>query len=205
MLRKIKHSIKKAFHFSNRESNSLLAMVTFMLMAVIAPKAVQLYYRWTYKPDHCAETALLDKQLALLQANADRLVPFDINSATAEPLQAIEEMTEQLAGRILRYRDKLGGFVSVDQYKEVYGLSSRLRAKLMEHTTIRKGYPPKKISLNQSTFKRLAAHPYISYDMAQAIIDYRKRKGKFTTLRAIQTLPGYHPDWGKKAMPYLSL
>ncbi|MGI2298884.1 ComEA family DNA-binding protein [Candidatus Cardinium hertigii] len=205
MLRKIKQSIKKAFHFSNRESNSLLAIVTFMLVAVIAPKVVQLYYRWTYRPDHCADTALLDKQLALLQANSNRLVPFDINSATAEPLLAIEGMPQPLALRILRYRDKLGGFVSFDQYKEVYGLSGHLRTKLMQHTTIRKGHPPKKISLNQATFKRLAAHPYISYAMAQAIIDYRKRKGKFTTLRAIQNLPGYHPDWGKKIMPYLSL
>ncbi|MGI2261936.1 ComEA family DNA-binding protein [Candidatus Cardinium hertigii] len=203
MLRKIKHSIKQVFHFSNRESNSLLAMVAFMLVAVIAPKVVQLYY--SYKPDHGADTVLLEKQLALLQANRDRLVPLDINSTTAEPLLAIEGMTQPLALRILRYRDKLGGFIAVDQYKEVYGLSGRLRAKLIQRTTILKKHPPKKLSLNQATFKRLAAHPYISYPMAQAIIDYRKRKGKFTTLRTIQTLPGYHPDWGKKVMPYFSL
>jgi len=205
MLRKIKHSIKQAFHFSNRESNSLLAMVAFMLVAVIAPKVVQLYYRCTYIPDHRADIALLEKQLALLQANSNRWVPLDINNATTEPLLAIEGMTQPLALRILRYRDKLGGFVSLDQYKEVYGLSSRLRVKLMEHTTIQKGYPPKKVSLNQATRKQLAAHPYISYGMAQAIIDYRKRKGKFTTLHTIQKLPGYDPDWGKKIMPYLSL
>ncbi|WP_158309917.1 ComEA family DNA-binding protein [Cardinium endosymbiont of Encarsia pergandiella] len=195
--------IKQVFHFSNRESNSLLAMVTFMLVAVIAPKVVQLYY--SYKPDHGADTALLEKQLALLQANRDRLVPLDINSTTAEPLLVIEGITQPLALRILRYRDKLGGFVSVDQYKEVYGLSGRLRAKLIQRTTIQTGYQPKKVSLNRATRKQLAAHPYISYGMAQAIIDYRKREGKFTTLHAIQTLPGYHPDWGKKVMPYLSL
>ncbi|MGI2257193.1 ComEA family DNA-binding protein [Candidatus Cardinium hertigii] len=204
MLRKIKHSIKQAFHFSNRESNSLLAIIIFMLLAVMAPKVVQLYY--IHKPlDHRADIALLEKQLALLQANSNSFVPLDINSATAEPLLAIEGMTQPLALRILRYRDKLGGFVSVDQYKEVYGLSNHLRVKLIQHTTIRKGYQPKKVSLNQTTRKNLASHPYISYSMAQAIIDYRKRKGKFTTFRAIQTLPGYHPDWGKKIMPYLSL
>lgn len=206
MLRRIKHSIKQTFHFSNRESNSLLAIIVLILFLIIAPKAVQLYYRCAHKPlAHCADIALLEKQLTLLQENADRFVLMNINTATAEQLQAIEGITQQLALRILRYRDKLGGFVSFDQYKEVYGLSSRLRVKLMQCTTILEKYRPKKLSLNQASFKALVYHPYISAAMAKAIIAYRKQKGKFTTLRAIQTLPGYHADWGQKIMPYLSV
>lgn len=205
MLHKLKRRIKQAFHFSNRESNSLLAIIVLTLLVIIAPKVYKLYYRCTYKPlDHSANIALLEKNLTLLQENAGKFTLMNINATTAEQLQEIEGVTQQLALRILRYRDKLGGFVSFDQYKEVYGLSSALQVKLMQHTIILEKYRPKKLSLNQVTFKALVCHPYISAAMAKAIIDYRKQKGKFTNLRAIQKLPGYHPDWGRKIMPYLT-
>lgn len=208
MLHKLRHWIKQALHFSNRESNGLLAIIlaiiVLILLVIIAPKAYRLYYR--HQPlDHSADIALLEKNLTLLQENASKFTLININTATAEQLQEIEGITQQLALRILRYRDKLGGFVSFDQYKEVYGLSSRLQTKLMQRTTILAQYKPKKLSLNQATFKALVSHPYISAAIAKAIIDYRKKQGKFTTLRAIQRVPGYDSNWGNKIMPYLSL
>lgn len=206
MLHKAKYWIKQTFHFSNRESRSLLSIILLMLFLIIAPKVVKLYYRCAHKPlDHSADIVLLEKHLILLQKNATQFVLININTATSQQLQEIAGIRASLALRILRYRDKLGGFVWLDQYKEVYGLSSSLCLKLIQRTTILKNYRPKKLSLNQSPFKTLVLHPYISADMAKAIIEHRKRKGQFTTLRAIETLPGYDPNWGKKIMPYLCL
>ncbi|WP_186292367.1 ComEA family DNA-binding protein [Cardinium endosymbiont of Dermatophagoides farinae] len=147
----------------------------------------------------------MEKNLTLLQENARRVTLIDINTATAAQLQTIAGITQQLACRILRYRDKLGGFVSSQQYKEVYGLSHLLQVRLIQCTTIHAPYSPKKLSLNQATFKALVAHPYIAAPMAKAIIDYRKKQGTFTTLRAIQRLPGYDADWENKIRPYLTL
>ncbi|MEF2232506.1 MAG: helix-hairpin-helix domain-containing protein [Candidatus Cardinium sp.] len=204
MLDKFKHSIKQAFHFSNRESNSLLAIIVLILLAIIAPKIYQLYV--SHQPiDHRADIALLDKNLILLQENARTYTLININTATADQLQTIAGIRQPLAMRILRYRDKLGGFVSLDQYKEVYGLPHHLQVKLMQRTTIPAKYRPKKLSLNQATFKALVFHPYISAAMAKAIINYRKQQGKFTALAAIQRLPGYRSDWRDKIMPYLML
>ncbi|WP_342265061.1 ComEA family DNA-binding protein [Cardinium endosymbiont of Philonthus spinipes] len=206
MWRKLTRWIKQAFHFSNRESNGLLAMITLMLLCIIAPKVYKLYYTYTHKPlDHSAAIAFLEKKLTLLQANSGKVSLININTATPEALQEIEGITAQLAVRILRYRNKLGGFICFDQYKEVYGLSNHLQTRLIKRTTICTYYRPKKLSLNQASFKTLVAHPYISAAMAKAIIDYRKRAGKFITLHTIQRLPGYHANWGKKIMPYLTL
>ncbi|WP_243518399.1 MULTISPECIES: ComEA family DNA-binding protein [unclassified Candidatus Cardinium] len=206
MLRKLKDSIKQALHFSNRESNGLLAIMLLIFLLVIAPKVYNLYQRSIYKPlDHSADIALLEKNLTLLQENAAKSAPININSATATQLQAITGITKQLALRVIGYRDKLGGFISLDQYKEIYHLSNRLQARLKQCTTIPAPYSPKKISLNEATFQALIAHPYISAALAKSIIAYRKKRGKFTTLCTIQKLPGYHPDWGNKIMPYLTL
>ncbi|AXI24270.1 competence protein ComEA helix-hairpin-helix repeat region [Cardinium endosymbiont of Sogatella furcifera] len=175
-----------------------------ILLTIIAPKIYQLYV--SHQPiDHRADIALLEKNLTLLQENARTYTLLNINTATANQLQTIAGIRQPLAMRILRYRDKLGGFISLDQYKEVYGLPHHLHIKLMKRTTIPAKYRPKKLSLNQATFKALVFHPYISVAMAKAIINYRKQQGKFTHLNAIQRLPGYSSNWGNKIMPYLTL
>lgn len=99
----------------------------------------------------------------------------------------------------------MGGFVSVDQYKEIYELSTDLQIILAKHTNIPKGYKPNKLSLNQATFKKLVTHPYISVTMAKAIINHRRKKGKFANLLAIKDLPQYNCHWGRKIIPYLAL
>ncbi len=206
MLGRLKHWIKQSLYLSNRESNSLLVFILLILLLIIAPKIVRLYYRSASKPlDHSADIALLENNLTLLQENARKLTLININAATAEQLQTIEGITEKLSIRIIRYRKKLGGFVSLDQYKELYGLSNALQVRLVQCTTIPAAYRPKKLSLNQANFKALVGHPYISAAMAKAIIEYRKRKGKFNSLREIEKLPGYHANWRRKIMPYITL
>lgn len=205
MLNKIKRSVKAAFHFSASETNGFFAIIILMLLLVIVPKMVSLYTRCYSKPlDHSRDVALLEKNLCLLKENASKIDFLNINIATAQELECISGLNKNLAVRIINYRDKLGGFVSLDQYKEVYGLSAYLQCRLMKQTTIQKNYTPKQLSLNHSSFKELIAHPYISPAIAKAMVDYRNNT-KFTTIDAIQKISGYHLNWAKKMMPYLSL
>ncbi len=48
--------------------------------------------------------------------------PIDINTADTTALIALPGIGSKLAGRIVSFRDKLGGFNSVNQISEVYGL-----------------------------------------------------------------------------------
>jgi DNA uptake protein ComE-like DNA-binding protein len=206
MLNKIRDRIKAVFYFSNSESNGLLAIIVLILLLIIAPKAFKLYCGISSKPlDHTEDIALLEKNLMLLQQNASKVVLININTTFAQQLEELAGVDGKLARRIISYRDKLGGFVSLDQYGEVYGMSNYLRLRLAKQTIVTEKYLPKQLSLNHATFKELVVHPYVSPDMAKAIIACRKKKGKFIELTDIQKLPGYEPTWGKKIRPYLCL
>ncbi|WP_204594630.1 ComEA family DNA-binding protein [Cardinium endosymbiont of Culicoides punctatus] len=201
----MKRYIKAAFHFSNSETNGFFAMIMLMLLLCIAPRAYKLYTQYYSKPlDHSKDIILLEKNLLLLKENARKVDLIDINMVTAQDLESISGLKQKLAVRIINYRNKLGGFVSLDQYKEVYGLSVHLQRRLMKQTTISEKYIPKQLSLNGSSFKAWVAHPYISPAIAKAIVDYRNHK-QFTTIDDIEKLPVYHLNWAKKMMPYLSL
>jgi len=155
--------------------------------------------------DHTEDGMLLANHLLALEQHAHTFAPIDINIATAEQLENQLAVAEPLSRRIILYRDKLGGFVSVDQYAEVYGLPPACSARLKHQTFVASHYSPKKISLNQSAFKVLVAHPYITPLIAKAIITYRKQQGKFVSIMDIQKLPMYEAKWAAKIAPYLSV
>lgn len=50
--------------------------------------------------------------------------PFDINTADTSQLIALKGIGTTLAGRIVKFRDALGGFVSTEQFRDIYGRSS---------------------------------------------------------------------------------
>ncbi|MBX9890466.1 MAG: helix-hairpin-helix domain-containing protein [Amoebophilaceae bacterium] len=205
MWHKLRHKIKRCFYFSNTECNGLLAIIILILVFIMAPQTFKLYYSLSANPlSHVADSALLAKNLALLEAHANKFTPVAINTASAEQLEELLCISPPIAKRIISYRNKLGGFVTVDQYDAVYGLSNPLRFRLKQQTFIPANYLPKQISLNHATFKELVSHIYMTAIMAKAIIAYR-RKAKFVTIMDIEKLPGYDSDWGRKMKPYLSL
>ena len=205
MWHSIRHKIKRFFYFSNTECNGLLAIITLILVFIMAPQTFKLYYSLSAKPlSHIADSALLAKNLALLEAHANKFTPVDINTVAVEQLEEVLCIPPPVAKRIISYRNKLGGFVAVDQYDAVYGLSNALRLRLKQQTFIPASYLPKQISLNHATFKELVSHVYMTAIMAKAIIAYR-RQAKFVTIMDIKKLPGYDSHWGQKMKPYLSL
>lgn len=51
-------------------------------------------------------------------------VRVNLNIADTSQLKRVYGIGDKLSERIVKYRDKLGGFVSMSQLKEVYGLDS---------------------------------------------------------------------------------
>ena len=56
--------------------------------------------------------------------------PIDINAATVSELEMLPGVGPVIAGRIVQYRETLGGFTSVDQLVEISGISERMVAEL---------------------------------------------------------------------------
>jgi len=66
----------------------------------------------------------------------------DLNSATAQDLQALKGVGPAKAKAIIEYRDKNGPFKSVDELDKVKGFSAKTVEKLRSELTIDGAAPP---------------------------------------------------------------
>jgi len=101
---------------------------------------------------------------------------LDLNAASAEELERLPGIGPKTAERIVRYREKLGYFVSLDQLKEVWGLREENLNRALPYLRVEtRGRP---LSLRTASVEELAAHPYISWKLAKSLIRYRRQWGE---------------------------
>lgn len=111
---------------------------------------------------------------------------IDVNSADSSILESLAGIGPTLAGRIIKYRNKLGGFYKIEQLKEVWGLTDSVLNKVKEQVII--SDKVLKINVNTADFLELKSHPYIGYKLANTIINYRNQHGIFKSLEDIQKI-----------------
>ena len=107
----------------------------------------------------------------------EKIVVKDINEATQEDLVKIYGIGEVLSIRILKFKESLGGFVSMEQMKDVWGLTPDVIERLKVHFKV--GVVPnfKKLDINNASVKQLAQFPYFRYHLAREIVIYRSMNG----------------------------
>jgi competence protein ComEA len=130
---------------------------------------------------------------------------FDLNLADTAQLKSVYGIGPVLALRIVRFREKLGGFVKREQLNEVYGLDTAVVKRLFKVAFIASDFIPKKINMNVADEKDLSAHPYIKKSMAGAIIAYRFQHGNFTRVEDLHKLSLLKPEDIDKILPYLTV
>jgi len=103
---------------------------------------------------------------------------IEINKADTIELIALPGIGNKLANRIINFRNKLGGFYSVEQLHEVYGLPDSTFVRLKTYLTCDPTLV-NKININDVDLETLKQHPYIRWNLANAIVQYRKEHGNF--------------------------
>ena len=137
--------------------------------------------------------------------NKVELIPvIEINSADSMELLKIKGISPWLAKGIIKYRNLLGGFANKEQLLEVYNLDSVKYFRIEKSITVNKSLI-KKINLNSATFRQLNNHPYIKYEIASLIVNYRQKHGNFKTLDELKTLGKTVNDHYEKLTPYFFL
>lgn len=126
----------------------------------------------------------------------------DLSNADTSALIALPGIGPTLARRIIQFRDKCGGFYSTAQVAEVYGLKDSVFQQIKPYLLL---VEPslKKLSINDITVDSLAAHPYITYSEARAIVQFRNQHGPFRHEEELLKIALLTTDWLRKVGPYL--
>jgi len=129
---------------------------------------------------------------------------IDINTATIEDWKRLPGLDPGMPYRIFKFKEKLGGFLSVEQVKETYGITDSSYTAILPYlrygsTTI------KKININTADEATLDAHPYISKTIAKLIVIYRNEQGTYKSLDDLKKIKLIKEDVLKKILPYLTV
>lgn len=129
---------------------------------------------------------------------------IDINTADTTDFIALPGIGSKLASRIVNFRDKLGGFYSINQLAEIYGLPDSTFQRIRKYLKLENDVL-KKININTATADELKAHPYIRYSLANPIIAYRNEHGPFSKIEDLKKVMAVSEDVYKKILPYLAI
>lgn len=128
----------------------------------------------------------------------------DINHADTTTWKQLKGIGSAYARRIVNFRTKLGGFVSIEQVGETYGLPDSVFQKVKQQ--LRLGSSDiNQIDVNNSTVEQLKAHPYIGFSVANAIVQYRNQHGNFSTITDLQKIGAIDEALYRKISPYLTV
>ncbi|MEN9910236.1 MAG: hypothetical protein RLZZ540_3395 [Bacteroidota bacterium] len=181
-----------AFRKDNKYVNSAkefqaVTGVSDSLLAVISP-----YFKF---PDW-VKNKPTSKLVAFSNTNPkvfskkEKTVVKDINQATQEDLIKVYGIGDAISMRILKFKESLGGFVSMDQMKEVWGLSPEVIQSLNASFKTGTLSNIKKIDINNASMKELAQFPYFKYNLAREIVIYRSMHGDIKNVADLTKIKG---------------
>jgi competence protein ComEA len=178
-----------------------------------------------YKPEDIKKIWGLNETLAnrlvpyvriktMIKDQPDKYIPYekkkivlstiDINTADTTAFIALPGIGNKLANRIVQFRDKLGGFHTIDQVGETYALSDSTFQKIRPRLVLNDS-TVKQININTATLDELKAHPYIRYYLANAIIQYRNQHGNFPSVDELKKILLITNDAFIKMKPYVKI
>ena len=129
---------------------------------------------------------------------------FDLNIVDTTMLKKIKGIGPVLSKRIIKYREALGGFYSVEQLLEVYHLPPSVVDEIRNYAHLELDeYPLHKLNLNQLDYTSLASHPYISYNLAKTIVAFRDQHGPFLHLEDLKKIHLVDDSTYLRVSPYL--
>ena len=123
-------------------------------------------------------------------------IPLNASDTTA--LKRIPGIGAVRAKQIVDYREKLGGFVSVQQLDDLQNIPADVQAYLsFDHVPLRK------ININTLPINRLVMHPYITFYQAKAIKDYIQKNGPLKSLSQLSLNKNFTDTDIQRLEPYL--
>jgi competence protein ComEA len=182
----------------------------------LTAKQAVIIKNYTTKGGRFRKAEDLQKIYGLTKVDYARLAPFviipeekakanviiELNSSDSSALTRVEGIGRTYAKRIIYYRERLGGFVSKEQLKEVFGLDELKYDEIKAQVKV-DANRIRKININTVTFDKLRLMPYLSYKQVNAIIEYRKQHGNYVSVADVGNIAIIDDGILRKIEPYL--
>jgi competence protein ComEA len=216
--------LKTSFGFSSKESRGFLLLTPLLFLVAASPYFIE-FFQKKNRDDFLKNYQSQLDSLGSLNLNLQRspnplfnsadtvsktalskktenLIKMDFVDADSVVLQIVPGIGIGLGGRIIKYRDRLGGFHSVNQFSEIYGLKPETIQEIWNYFDFTPSIT-KRISINSAEIDEVSAHPYISYSEAKVLIAYRKQHGNYLSITDLKKIKIFKPEWIDKIEPYL--
>ena len=132
-------------------------------------------------------------------AKSRPLEPLDLNSADSTELVKLPGIGTATAMKIIRYRERLGGYTEITQLAEIDGLPDSLMKWFIITDTI----PVSRIAVNKATLAELRRHPYLDFYQARAIVEFRNERGAIKSPEQLSFLEEFTAQDLIRLEPYL--
>jgi len=166
-------ALKEYFNYSKHERRGIFTLLTIIMGLIfynmMIPELVNLSD--PEKPDFKEE---VDSFLAIQQEYERSEKIIEINTADTSDLKKLPGIGPYYAGRIIKYRELLGGYYRKEQLLEVYGMDSARYHGFHQFILVDTN-KILKINLNMVEFKALLRHPYFDYEMVKGIFNYKRK------------------------------
>jgi len=130
------------------------------------------------------------------------IVKIELNSCDSTDLTVVPGFGSKRAARLVEYRDRLGGFHSFSQLREVYVLQNMDEEIWNTYLTINTSKITK-ININTATYQEIIKHPYFDAYLTKTILNYRQKNGRITSPEQLQRITHAYPELMEKLKPYL--
>ena len=126
----------------------------------------------------------------------------ELNSADTTALISVNGIGSKSAAEIVKYRELLGGYHSVEQISELKCVTEQNYEKILQQIYC-DSCEIRKIDINFAAPKVIARHPYVSAAALRKIIKQRQLKGGWSRIEEMVEDNILSEDEAKRLAPYL--
>ena len=128
--------------------------------------------------------------------------PVELNGADSAALVAVRGIGPLTAGRIVRYRERLGGFARIGQLREIEGMTDENYRRILQQIWVDSS-KIQKIDINFALPLQLRDHPYLPERVLNRLLKYRQLKGGWRSIRDLTEQHIISEQQAEKLSPYL--
>ena len=133
-----------------------------------------------------------------------KIVMINLNEADSAMLEALPGIGERLSARIIKYRNRLGGFHEIEQLKEVFGLQDTVLNVLASRVFVPPNAALTTLDVNRCSYADFRRHPYMGHAFAKSLVAFRQTHGEIKTVEELYQLVAVKKEEIDRMRPYFS-